>query len=88
MAPKVCFETKAGHTYLYNPEVQTYVLLDNQVSIDIVSLCDGRRTMIDIANAIDSRYQAANPPAVLIDVRKMLTLLHEEEFVLLEDPAE
>lgn len=88
LAPNVCFENKAGQTYLYNPEVQKYVLLDNQVSIDVVAMCDGQRTTRSIANALASRYDGAEPAIVLDDVRKMLSDLGVEEFILFRAASE
>ena len=88
LAPVVCFESKAGCTYLYNPEIQRYVLLDNQIGVDIVAMCDGQKTILDIVNAIVSRYEGAQPVTVLADVEKMLTVLDEQEFILLKNSEE
>jgi len=50
-------------------------------SLEIIQLCDGTRTVEQIAQKLHSLYQRAEPQRVTADLRSYLELLHRERAI-------
>jgi hypothetical protein len=76
----VLFERTPEESYLYDLESHSYALLDNEVAVEIISLCDGTRTIGSICDRLAFLFDAS-PERIQRDVLAMLTTLVREEFI-------
>jgi pyrroloquinoline quinone biosynthesis protein D len=60
------------------------VLVLNQTAHDVLALCDGQRTVVEIINALAAQY-AVEANAIDADVKDILQRLSQKTFVTLDD---
>jgi hypothetical protein len=76
----VLLESTPEQCYLYDPDTQSYALLDNDIAIEIIRLCDGALSIRSICQRIALLYDEPIE-RVQEDVLGMLTALAQESFL-------
>jgi hypothetical protein len=76
----VLLESTPGQSYLYDSESHAYAMLDNEVAVEIMRLCDGTKSIGAICESLAILYDAPLE-RIQEDVLRMLETLAEESFI-------
>ncbi len=80
----VIFDHTNGTYHLYNSELNWFVILENQISVEIIKLLNGTNTVLDITKKLQELYQNSSPEIIQNDVNNMIIDLHENQFLVIE----
>lgn len=83
LLPGVLLESTSEQSYLYDPESHSYALLDNEVAVAIVRLCDGIRSLKMICEEVSRLFEGGRPGQIQQDVLATIDLLTRESFLQL-----
>lgn len=80
LRPGVLLESIPEQSYLYDSESHSYALLDNEIAVEILRLCNGTNNIGVICEQIALHYEAPLE-RIQKDVLEMLTALARESFI-------
>jgi hypothetical protein len=83
LAVSVLLEKTPEQSYLYDSKSHSYALLDNEVAVDIVRLCDGIRSIGTICEEVSRLYGGKDLAQIQQDVLATIALLTRESFLRL-----
>jgi hypothetical protein len=72
-----------GFVILVNPARGSWLCASASV-VDILALCDGTRSVAQVAGAYGARFASADPGLVLQDVRRILVTAQSHGFITVE----
>lgn len=89
-AIRVVFEhdQQSGHHYLYHQDLCKYVLLDNDVAISVIRMCDGASSIDHICRSLLEAFDSPSVEVVREHVLQMLDVLCKESFMELTGPRD
>jgi hypothetical protein len=83
LKPSVIFSHENHQYYLRDTETNNVVLLDNDVAVDFIKLCNGKITFEETLEKFKQSYVFDVNDDLSNDFNYMVTILHEEGFFYL-----
>jgi len=80
----VSMELESGQLFLYCADTRFYATMDNDVATTALKLCDGKRSMNQIAEIIYKEYDSRNQEDVSRDIIDMFQGLERDNFIYLK----
>jgi len=80
----IYIDEEDGHPYLYNSILSSFVVLDNDVSNNIVRLIDGKRNIKKIALTLSKQFDFPLDK-ICVDVCDMIEVLQKKDFLQIKN---